>query len=114
MKIMKGGLLATAAALSVGSADAADMRAPVMKALPPPPPACAQFGGFYLGGQVGYSRWEHLGPVNDLKLFAMRPDCTQMRALAGQHAVTIEHYPHPVRRGFQRGEGVVVAARIVR
>ncbi len=36
-------------------------------------------------GLVGYSRWEHLGPVNDLKLFAMRPDCTQMRALAGQH-----------------------------
>ncbi len=36
-------------------------------------------------GLVGYSRWEHLGPVNDLKLFTMRPDCTQMRALAGQH-----------------------------
>jgi hypothetical protein len=36
-------------------------------------------------GLVGFSRWEHLGPVNDLKLFSMRPDCTQMRALAGQH-----------------------------
>jgi hypothetical protein len=36
-------------------------------------------------GLVGFSRWEHLGPVNDLKLFTMRPDCTQMRALAGQH-----------------------------
>lgn len=36
-------------------------------------------------GLVGYARWEHLGPVNDLKLFTMRPDCTQMRALAGQH-----------------------------
>jgi hypothetical protein len=36
-------------------------------------------------GLVGYSRWEHLGPTNDLKLFTMRPDCTQMRALAGQH-----------------------------
>ncbi len=36
-------------------------------------------------GLVGYSRWEHLGPVNDVKLFTMRPDCTQMRALAGQH-----------------------------
>jgi hypothetical protein len=36
-------------------------------------------------GLVGYSRWEHLGPVNDVKLFSMRPDCTQMRALAGQH-----------------------------
>jgi outer membrane immunogenic protein len=61
MKIMKGGLLATAAfgALSVGSAAAADMRAPVMKALPPPPPACAQFGGFYLGGQVGSTTYNH-------------------------------------------------------
>ncbi|MET0339593.1 MAG: hypothetical protein ABW252_01255 [Polyangiales bacterium] len=36
-------------------------------------------------GLVGFSRWEHLGPVNDVKLFSMRPDCTQMRALAGQH-----------------------------
>ncbi len=36
-------------------------------------------------GLVGFSRWEHLGPTNDLKLFTMRPDCTQMRALAGQH-----------------------------
>ena len=36
-------------------------------------------------GLVGYSRWEHLGPVNDVKLFSMRPDCTQMRAIAGQH-----------------------------
>ena len=36
-------------------------------------------------GLVGFSRWEHLGPVNDVKLFTMRPDCTQMRALAGQH-----------------------------
>ncbi len=36
-------------------------------------------------GLVGYSRWEHLGPVNDVKLFTMRPDCTQMRSLAGQH-----------------------------
>ena len=36
-------------------------------------------------GLIGFSRWEHLGPVNDVKLFTMRPDCTQMRALAGQH-----------------------------
>ncbi|MCA9581128.1 MAG: hypothetical protein KC416_04995, partial [Myxococcales bacterium] len=35
-------------------------------------------------GRIGYSRWEHLGPVNDLKLFAMNPDCTQMTAVAGQ------------------------------
>ncbi|MDB4977465.1 MAG: hypothetical protein JWN48_5806 [Myxococcaceae bacterium] len=36
-------------------------------------------------GLIGYSRWEHLGPTNDVKLFSMRPDCTQMRAIAGQH-----------------------------
>ncbi len=36
-------------------------------------------------GAIGYSRWEHLGPVNDLKLFRMNPDCTDMLALAGQH-----------------------------
>lgn len=36
-------------------------------------------------GRIGFSRWEHLGTVNDVKLFAMNPDCTQMVALAGQH-----------------------------
>jgi len=36
-------------------------------------------------GSIGYSRWEHLGPVNDVKLFRMNPDCTQMVAVAGQH-----------------------------
>lgn len=35
-------------------------------------------------GRIGYSRWEHLGDVNDLKFFAMNPDCTQMVAVAGQ------------------------------
>lgn len=36
-------------------------------------------------GKIGYSRWEHLGGVNDVKLFAANPDGTQMVALAGQH-----------------------------
>ena len=36
-------------------------------------------------GRVGYSRWEHLGGTNDVKLFAMNPDCTGMVAIAGQH-----------------------------
>ncbi len=36
-------------------------------------------------GAIGYSRWEHLGSVNDLKLFRMNPDCTDMLAVAGQH-----------------------------
>jgi len=34
-------------------------------------------------GRIGFSRWEHLGPVNDVKLMAMNPDCTQMVGLAG-------------------------------
>ncbi|MBX3185692.1 MAG: hypothetical protein KF819_01705 [Labilithrix sp.] len=36
-------------------------------------------------GKIGYSRWEHLGAVNDVKLFAANPDGTQMIAVAGQH-----------------------------
>jgi hypothetical protein len=36
-------------------------------------------------GRLGYSRWEHLGPVNDVKLFVANPDGTQMLAIAGQH-----------------------------
>jgi len=36
-------------------------------------------------GKIGYSRWEHLGGVNDVKLFAANPDGTQMVAVAGQH-----------------------------
>lgn len=36
-------------------------------------------------GQIGISRWEHLENVNDVKLFSMRPDCTRIVALSGQH-----------------------------
>jgi hypothetical protein len=36
-------------------------------------------------GRVGFSRWEHLENVNDVKLFTMNPDCTQVVALGGQH-----------------------------
>ena len=36
-------------------------------------------------GKVGYSRWEHLGPVNDVKLMTANPDGTNMIAIAGQH-----------------------------
>jgi hypothetical protein len=35
-------------------------------------------------GSIGYSRWEHLGGVNDVKVFRMAPDCTQMLHVAGQ------------------------------
>jgi hypothetical protein len=35
-------------------------------------------------GQIGFSRWEHLGPRNDVKLFRMNPDCTGVEALAGE------------------------------
>ena len=36
-------------------------------------------------GKIGYCRWEHLGGVNDVKLFAANPDGTQMVAVSGQH-----------------------------
>ena len=36
-------------------------------------------------GKIGYSRWEHLGGVNDVKILAANPDGTQMLAVAGQH-----------------------------
>ena len=36
-------------------------------------------------GKIGYSRWEHLGGVNDVKIMAANPDGTQMVAVAGQH-----------------------------
>jgi Hydrazine synthase alpha subunit middle domain len=35
-------------------------------------------------GKIGYSRWEHLENINDLKVFAANPDCTKMVAVAGQ------------------------------
>jgi Hydrazine synthase alpha subunit middle domain len=35
-------------------------------------------------GRVGFSRWEHLENVNDVKLMAMNPDCTSMIGLNGQ------------------------------
>ncbi len=36
-------------------------------------------------GRIGFSRWEHLENINDVKLFAMNPDCSQMVAIGGQH-----------------------------
>ena len=36
-------------------------------------------------GRIGFARWEHLENVNDVKLFAMNPDCTQVVAVGGQH-----------------------------
>jgi hypothetical protein len=36
-------------------------------------------------GRIGYSRWEHLGGVNDVKLFTVNPDGTGMFAVGGQH-----------------------------
>jgi hypothetical protein len=36
-------------------------------------------------GKIMYSRWEHLGPTNDVKMFAANPDGTQMIAVSGQH-----------------------------
>jgi outer membrane immunogenic protein len=60
---MKHRLLASAAigALSIGSAGAADLprRGPALKAAPAIAPACAQFRGFYVGGQGGSTLYNH-------------------------------------------------------
>jgi outer membrane immunogenic protein len=56
---MKKLLLATTfavVALAAGSAGAADRPLPPA---PPPPPPCAQFGGFYVGGNVGWGYGDH-------------------------------------------------------
>jgi outer membrane immunogenic protein len=51
-------MAAAIAALAAGPAGAADLRkAPA--APPPPPPPCAQFGGFYVGGNVGWGYGDH-------------------------------------------------------
>jgi hypothetical protein len=36
-------------------------------------------------GKIGFSQWEHFGPVNDVKVRAVNPDGTQEVAVAGQH-----------------------------
>jgi hypothetical protein len=37
-------------------------------------------------GRIGFSQWEHFGPVNDVKLRVVNPDGTQQVAIAGQHS----------------------------
>jgi hypothetical protein len=36
-------------------------------------------------GKIGFSQWEHFGPVNDVKLRVVNPDGTQQLGVAGQH-----------------------------
>jgi hypothetical protein len=43
-------------------------------------------------GRVGFSRWEHLEEVNDLKLMAMNPDCSNVMAVAGQFGKPFNSY----------------------
>jgi hypothetical protein len=37
-------------------------------------------------GKIGFSQWEHFGPINDVKIRVVNPDGTQQLAVAGQHA----------------------------
>lgn len=56
---MKKFFLATAFVVcSVGAASAADMR-PAYKAAPAVAPRCANFGGWYVGANVGYGYYDH-------------------------------------------------------
>jgi len=61
-------------------------------------------------GQIGFSRWEHLENINDAKLFAMNPDCTQMIALAGQHDKP-SNSPAQVAEGAEPNVVYAVATR---
>jgi hypothetical protein len=72
-------------------------------------------------GTIGFSRWEHLGPVNDVKLFRMNPDCTDMLALAGQHGksfnslVQIREVQEGVYVGIATArEGTIQAGAVMR
>jgi len=73
---MKRLLLSTAAILVLGSmASAADLPRKGPVAAPVVRPACAQFGGFYIGGNVGWGFYDHtfndrdsLGPFIDTGL----------------------------------------------
>jgi hypothetical protein len=72
-------------------------------------------------GRIGYSRWEHLGPVNDVKLFAVNPDCTNMVAVAGQHGKPANSLVHmrEVETGVYVGiatsrRGTIQAGSLVR
>lgn len=76
-------------------------------------------------GRIGYSRWEHLENRNDLKFFAMNPDCTNMMAIAGEFGkgfnsyVQVQEYSPGVFLGvgtsregtFQAGSLVMADAR---
>ena len=59
---MKKLLLATSAIVAVVvavPAGAADLRAPIVKAPVVYKPACAQFGGFYVGAHAGWGYYDH-------------------------------------------------------
>jgi hypothetical protein len=47
-------------------------------------------------GRVLFSRWEHLGNRNDLKVFAMNPDCTNMLAIAGEFGKGFNSFVQPI------------------
>ena len=60
-------------------------------------------------GRVLYSRWEHLGSVNDIKLFAMNPDCSNMMAVFGQFGKGFNSYSQAREIPGRPGEFVGIA-----
>ncbi len=58
-------------------------------------------------GRLGFSRWEHLGDTNDVKIFSMNPDCTQMLAVGGQHGKPVNSITqlHEISPGVMVGIG---------
>lgn len=61
VRLLTAACLTSGALVGLASQEsfAADMGAPVYKAAPPVRPACAQFGGFYVGGNVGANYYTH-------------------------------------------------------
>ncbi|MEM9190249.1 MAG: hypothetical protein AAGF12_13780 [Myxococcota bacterium] len=47
-------------------------------------------------GRILFSNWEHLGNRNDMKLFAMNPDCTSMVAVFGEFGKRFNSAVQPV------------------
>jgi len=91
---MRNLFLATTAivALIAVPAGAADLRMPV-KAAPVIKPACANFGGFYLGGHVGWNYYEH--KYKDLDSFG--------NLLVGANFETVTNTDNDWHAGVQAG-----------
>jgi outer membrane immunogenic protein len=82
-------------ALAAGSAGAADLPA---RPLPPLPPSCAQFGGFYVGGNAGWGTGEH--KFRDLDGFASEVQNRFNILLPTEVSRTVDGFAYGVQGGY--------------